>query len=121
MVLKFQNDNLNILIRQKSFNLLKEEIQEYLKRYNEEKKDLPVLFDDDIYDINRNLRIISKICSHVLLVVVGGSGKQSISRLGCFIKEIDITLPNLISTKYNKKSLLHDKRSIMIKSVLKTE
>ena len=50
---------------------------------------------------------------------MGGSGKQSLSRLACFIKEIDISLPNLSGTDYNSEAFLLDLRNVMLKSVLK--
>ena len=117
---EISDDNPNILIQPKSYDALKNDIAEYLQRYNEEKGDLPlVLFDDAICDICRISRIISNPCSHALLVGVGGSGKQSLSRLACFIKEIDISLPNLSGTDYNSEAFLLDLRSVMLKSVLK--
>ena len=117
---EISDDNPNILIQPKTYDILKADIAEFLQRYNEEKGDLPlVLFDDAICDICRIARIISNPCSHALLVGVGGSGKQSLSRLACFIKEIDIALPNLSGTDYNNESFLVDMRNIMLKSVLK--
>ena len=115
------DDNPNMLIQPKSYDDLKKEIDEHLQRYNDEKGDLPlVLFDDAIMDICRIARIISNSCSHALLVGVGGSGKQSLSRLACFIKDIDISMPNLSGTDYNNEAFLLDMRNLMMKSVLKS-
>ena len=114
------DDAPNALVEPKSFELLKTDIQEYLTRYNDEKGDLPlVLFDDAIMDICRISRIICNPCSHALLVGVGGSGKQSLSRLAAFIKEIDFATPNLSGTDYNDEAFLNDIKNVMLKSVLK--
>ena len=114
------DDNPNVLVQPKTYDALKTEIAEHLQRYNDEKGDLPlVLFDNAIMDICRIARIISNPCSHALLVGVGGSGKQSLSRLACFIKDIDISLPNLSGTDYNDEAFLLDLRNVMLKSVLK--
>ena len=114
------DDAPNVLIQPKSFDQLRTDILEYLQRYNDEKGDLPlVLFDDAIMDICRIARIISNPCSHALLVGVGGSGKQSLSRLAAFIKEIDYAMPNLSGTDYNNEAFLNDLKNVMLKSVLK--
>ncbi|MCQ2815633.1 MAG: AAA family ATPase [archaeon] len=108
------------LIQFKSYDLLKKHINEAKEQYNEEKGDLPlVLFDDAIQDICRISRIISNSCSNALLVGVGGSGKQSLSRLAAFMKEMEFAMPNLTGTDYNEEEFVTDIRKVMEKAVLK--
>jgi len=103
----------NILIQPKDFNTLKEYINNKLEEYNEVKSNMPlVLFDDAIMHICRIARIISNPSSHALLVGVGGSGKQSLSRLAAFIKSTQVFSINLAG-EYNREKLLEDLRSIV--------
>ncbi len=104
----------NILVQPKDFNTLKEYITVKLEEYNEVKSFMPlVLFDDAIMHICRIARIISNPSSHALLVGVGGSGKQSLSRLAAFIKSTQVFSINLAGAEYNREKILEDLRSIV--------
>lgn len=61
-------------------------IEEALKEYNENNAIMGlVLFDDMMRHITRISRIVLPPSGHALLVGVGGSGKQSLSKLSAFI------------------------------------
>ena len=65
------------------FNLIKKVIQEYLDDYNQinTAKMKLVLFMDAIRHIARISRIIRQPFGNALLLGVGGSGRQSLTRL----------------------------------------
>eukprot|EP01035_Chromulina_nebulosa_P019234 gene19234-25085_t len=67
-------------------NELRHDLDSALQDYNETNPVMNlVLFDDAILHIARIVRIIKQVGGHGLLVGVGGSGKQSLSRLAAHI------------------------------------
>lgn len=67
--------------------ILAEKLEEYSQAFTEMNL---VLFDDAIDHVARLCRILGFPGGNALLVGVGGSGKQSLSRLACFISKMDV-------------------------------
>lgn len=70
------------------FNELRKFLREQLDDYNETGQRVPmnlVLFKEAIYHTCRIMRIIGRPFGHGLLIGLGGSGRQSLTRLACHI------------------------------------
>ncbi|RKO94376.1 dynein heavy chain and region D6 of dynein motor-domain-containing protein [Blyttiomyces helicus] len=93
-----------------SFDVLRERVLEYMKQYNENirgsKMDL-VLFEDAMKHIVRISRIIRTSRGNALLVGVGGSGKQSLTKLAAFIAKSQVFQIS-IHKNYTTANLMED-------------
>ncbi len=89
-------------------------VSDMLESYNE---DFPsnrlelILFDDALRHVARIARILSQPQGSALLVGVGGSGKQSLTRLAAFLSSADVFTLS-VSKTYNVASMLEDVRGV---------
>lgn len=93
-----------------SFATLKNRISNFMKLFNENvrgsKMDL-VLFEDAMKHIARISRIIRTPRGNALLVGVGGSGKQSLTKLAAFIAQSKV-FQIAITKSYGTQNLMED-------------
>uniref|UniRef100_A0A7S1PHU2 AAA+ ATPase domain-containing protein n=1 Tax=Percolomonas cosmopolitus TaxID=63605 RepID=A0A7S1PHU2_9EUKA len=98
----------------KDLDWLRDKVYSYMKRYNDNTKvrqlDL-VLFNAAIKHLVRISRIISMPRGNALLVGVGGSGKQSLTRLASFIAGY-VTRQIALTKTYNEKDFFEDLRDL---------
>lgn len=87
---------------------MKKVLEEKLNEHNENNAVMPlVLFDMAMEHVSRIARIIDQPAGNALLVGVGGSGKQSLSRLSSFILSYDV-IQILVSANYSLGDLKSD-------------
>jgi dynein heavy chain len=79
-----------------------------------------VLFEDAMKHVCKISRIIAAESGHALLVGVGGSGKQSLSRLSSFICQY-ATIGIMISSSYGMNDLKTDLQTFYMKAGVKDE
>lgn len=95
---------------QVTFEDTEKNVKEALRDYNEQNVEMKlVLFEDAIKHVCRITRIVSESGGHALLVGVGGSGKQSLSKIAAFIAELNvfsITVSSTYSTDNLKSDLI---------------
>lgn len=74
-----------------------------------------VFFEDAVDHIIRICRILRQPRGNAMLIGVGGSGKQSLARLGSFIRENEVFQIEL-TKNYNKDSFKEDMATLMVKA-----
>ncbi|KAJ3258377.1 Dynein heavy chain 5, axonemal [Boothiomyces macroporosus] len=93
-----------------SFDVLRDKLNDYMRQLNEtlrgSKMDL-VLFEDAMKHIVRISRVIRTARGCALLVGVGGSGKQSLTKLAAFIAKSRV-FQIAITKSYNNTNLMED-------------
>jgi len=100
---------------------LAQRLKEALEGYNELNAVMDlVLFEDAMKHCCKIARIISADAGHALLVGVGGSGKQSLSKLATSIS-LDGLVSIMISSSYGENELKEDLRKYYERSGLKNE
>jgi dynein heavy chain len=96
-------------------------LREALREYNDCNATMDlVLFEDAMKHVCKITRIISADSGHALLVGVGGSGKQSLTRLSAFITSATTT-SIMISSTYGMNELKIDLQKMYLKSGTKDE
>ncbi|KAG7265791.1 LOW QUALITY PROTEIN: hypothetical protein CRUP_036669 [Coryphaenoides rupestris] len=89
--------------------------QEILEEYNETKSSMNlVLFDDALEHLTRVHRIIRMDRGHALLVGVGGSGKQSLTKLAAFTAGCEV-FEITLSRGYGESNFREDLKSLYLK------
>lgn len=102
-------------------DVLSQRLHEALREYNDTNAVMDlVLFSDAMKHVCKISRIISNDGGHALLVGVGGSGKQSLSRLSSFICQFT-TMAIMISSTYGIGDLKVDLQKMYNKAGLKDE
>jgi dynein heavy chain len=98
---------------------LKKVLDDKMVEYNETYAAMNlVLFDDALAHICRISRITDNPCGNALLVGVGGSGKQSLARLGSFINNQEV-LSILVNQSYGLNELKVDLQEFYKKAAVK--
>eukprot|EP00746_Dinoflagellata_sp_MGD_P094656 gnl/MRDRNA2_/MRDRNA2_37720_c0_seq1.p1 gnl/MRDRNA2_/MRDRNA2_37720_c0~~gnl/MRDRNA2_/MRDRNA2_37720_c0_seq1.p1 ORF type:complete len:2173 (+),score=502.56 gnl/MRDRNA2_/MRDRNA2_37720_c0_seq1:470-6520(+) len=111
------NDKLYLPV--KDMQSLKKVVEDKLNEYNETYAAMNlVLFDAAIGHVCRICRITDNPCGNALLVGVGGSGKQSLSRLSSFINGQDV-LTILVNQTYGLGELKLDLQEFYKKAAVK--
>ncbi|CAM9352734.1 unnamed protein product, partial [Phaeothamnion confervicola] len=96
-------------------------LEDALREYNETFATMDlVLFEDAMKHVARISRIVLNEGGHALLVGVGGSGKQSLSRLAAFICGYGVS-QIVISSTYSINDLREDLKTMYNKAGLKDE
>ena len=96
-------------------------LMDSLKEYNEMNAEMDlVLFEDAMKHVARIVRIVLNPAGHALLVGVGGSGKQSLSRLASFICNYGVYQIQISST-YSITDLKEDLKIMYAKAGVKDE
>jgi dynein heavy chain len=92
----------------KGLDHLKEVLEGKLEEYNEQVQSMNlVLFTMAMEHICKIARIVGLPCGNALLVGVGGSGKQSLSKLSAFILGYEV-VRIMVNTSYKKEDLKND-------------
>ncbi|KAM9852522.1 dynein axonemal heavy chain 11 [Aulostomus maculatus] len=103
------------------WSVLKAILTDALESYNELNAAMNlVLFEDAMQHVCRISRILESPRSHGLLVGVGGSGKQSLTRLAAFISSVDVFQITL-NKAYSIQDLKIDLAGLFIKTGVKNQ
>jgi len=103
------------------FERLSELLGDALREHNENNMAMDlVLFGDAMNHVSRICRIITNPSGHPLLVGVGGSGRQSLSRLSSYICQF-LTMRIVISGTYGMNDLKTDLQAMYTKAGIKDE
>jgi dynein heavy chain len=95
---------------------LKKVLEEKLAEYNENVSSMDlVLFDQAMEHVTRIARIIDQPSGNALLIGVGGSGKQSLSKLASFLLSYDV-IRIMVSTSYGMVDLKADLATMFTKA-----
>ena len=95
---------------------LRNVLESKLAEYNEAVSVMDlVLFDQAMEHITRVARILFQPCGHALLVGVGGSGKQSLSKLTSFILNQEV-FRIVVATNYGLADLRTDIQTLFTKT-----
>jgi dynein heavy chain len=95
---------------------LREVLEDKLAEYNENVAQMDlVLFDQAMEHITRISRIIYNPAGNALLVGVGGSGKQSLTKLTSFIHQFEI-FRIVVATNYGVGDLKTDIQTLFTKA-----
>jgi dynein heavy chain len=100
------------------FPKLKMFLEEKLEDYNNEPKTLPmdlVLFYDAICHVTRIHRVLSNPRGHMVLVGVGGSGRQSLARVAAYTAEFTIFMIE-ITKQYRQLEFHEDMKALMLQA-----
>jgi dynein heavy chain len=104
-----------------SISKLSHVLEDALREYNETNATMDlVLFEDAMKHIARIVRVTMNSGGHALLVGVGGSGKQSLSRLAAYICGFTV-VQIVISSTYGINDLKEDLKTMYTKAGLKEE
>eukprot|EP00904_Undaria_pinnatifida_P003126 jgi/Undpi1/12814/HiC_scaffold_7.g02481.m1 len=104
-----------------SLNSMSGILEDALREYNETYATMDlVLFEDAMKHVARIVRIVLNDGGHALLVGVGGSGKQSLSRLAAFICGYSVS-QIVISSTYSINDLKEDLKTMYNKAGNKDE
>ncbi|KAJ9445971.1 Dynein beta chain [Diplonema papillatum] len=110
-------DEIDIYDQIDSFEQLSVFLEGKLDEYNEDttraRMDL-VLFNQAMEHVTRICRILSRPNGNALLIGVGGSGKQSLSRLSAFINEMD-AYQIMVTQTYNGSDFRRNVSELYIK------
>jgi len=82
-------------------------LEEFNEKYQSKKMDL-VIFNDALFHLLRITRVLNNPSGNLLLVGVGGSGKQSLTRLGAYIAHKIIPVVITVTKSYQVTNLLED-------------
>ncbi|XP_061771898.1 dynein axonemal heavy chain 11 [Nerophis ophidion] len=103
------------------WSVLRTTLTDALESYNELNATMDlVLFEDAMQHVCRISRILESPCSHGLLIGVGGSGKQSLTRLAAYISSVEVFQITL-HKGYSTQDLKMDLAGLFLKAGVKNQ